>query len=156
MATRPSNGTEALAELLTDALAQAAPVTPLDPQLREDMRQRLQARIAQAAPPRTKTLRAEQFAWRQWWPGVWAKVLERDAIHDLQITLFRMDPGSIVPGHEHEKSEECVVLEGELFIGSHRVAASDVHIADAGSRHPDISTRTGARLLVRSEILRQV
>ncbi|HEV7137205.1 MAG TPA: cupin domain-containing protein [Steroidobacteraceae bacterium] len=154
MASRPDD-IEALAALLADALVQAAPAVPINRQAREVMRQRIQARIAEAAPRCTETIRAETLAWEQWWPGVWAKVLERDPAENLQITLYRMEPGSIVPAHEHAKLEECLVLEGDLIIGSHRLLASDLHIAHAGSRHPCITTSRGARLLVRSEIARE-
>ena len=68
------------------------------------------------------------------------------------MVLFRIKPGGVVPAHVHTKEEECLVLEGEIFIGTHRVGEGDLHIAKPGAAHGDITTKTGATVLVRSEI----
>jgi hypothetical protein len=44
------------------------------------------------------------------------------------------------------------VLAGEILIGSHRVGEGDLHVANPGAEHGDITTETGATVLVRSEI----
>ena len=46
-----------------------------------------------------------------------------------------MRPGGVIPAHRHQHEEECLVLEGECRIGTHRLVAGDVHVAAAGSWH---------------------
>jgi hypothetical protein len=57
----------------------------------------------------------------------------------------------VVPARAHTQDEECLVLEGEVFIGEHRIAQGDLHVAGPDSHYRDITTRTGAMLMVRSE-----
>ncbi|MGH8325353.1 MAG: cupin domain-containing protein [Steroidobacteraceae bacterium] len=153
--TNPSDRcSKALAALLIGALAEGPPALVLTARRRELMRDRMLAQAAGAAPQLTETVRGESLPWNQAWPGVWARVLKQDGAEDLQITLFRMEPGSVVPGHGHAREEECLVLQGELIIGPHRIGEGDLHIARPGARHPDITTQRGALLLVRSEIPR--
>ena len=40
------------------------------------------------------------------------------------------------------------MLEGECHIGTHRLAAGDVHLAQAGSWHEAVTTRTGVIVLL--------
>lgn len=147
-----SNERDALEALLAQVVARPLRARALDSKSSIAMRARILERTADAAPKQTETIRGASLNWEQFWPGVWGKVLKRDLGEDLQITLLRMQPGSIVPAHEHGKAEECAVLEGELSIGPHRLFAGDLHIARPGSHHPDITTRGGALLLVRAEV----
>ena len=77
--------------------------------------------------------------------------LQRDDSEGMHTSLMRMRPGGMIPAHRHEREEECVVLEGECQIGTHRLVAGDVHIAAAGSWHEAVTTRTGVLVLLRGE-----
>jgi quercetin dioxygenase-like cupin family protein len=103
-------------------------------------------------PPDTETIRGEDIAWRQAWPKVWVKVLKYDLESDFQITLMKFEPGGCIPAHPHRQNEECYVLEGEVSVGSHRVRAGDFHIARAGALHPDLTSSSGALVILRSEL----
>jgi quercetin dioxygenase-like cupin family protein len=46
-----------------------------------------------------------------------------------QTVLIRMQPGLVVVGHRHTQEEECLVLEGEVFIGDYRLGQGDMHVA---------------------------
>lgn len=89
--------------------------------------------------------------WQAFWPNVWVKVLRQDLQSRTQTALFRVLPGGVVPAGAHTQDEECLVLEGEVFIGEHRVSQGDLHVAGPETRCRDITTRTGAMLMVRSE-----
>lgn len=105
-----------------------------------------------SAPALTQTVRGPSVPWETAWECVWVKVLRHDVSLDLQVIVLRMAPGGRVPGHAHIKEEECMVLESEVLIGTQRLRKGDFHLAHAGAHHPDITTPTGALLLVRSEI----
>lgn len=80
------------------------------------------------------------------------KVLRLDRAANSQTVLIRMQPGASLHAHAHTQEEECYVVEGEITIGTHHLRAGDMHMAAAASHHDVISTRTGALLMVRSEI----
>lgn len=109
-------------------------------------------RAQDAAPPGTFTLRAEQGEWQRVSDLVQVKVLRRNAARNDQTVLIRMLAGSEIVAHPHSQEEECLVLEGEIEIGGHRLRQGDMHVAAAGTHHARIRSRSGALLLVRSEI----
>jgi anti-sigma factor ChrR (cupin superfamily) len=84
-------------------------------------------------------------------PGVEVKVLRTNAERNDQTVLIRMQPGSEVVGHRHTQEEECLVLEGEVFIGEHRLGQGDMHVARPGVVHAPIHAPHGALLMIRSE-----
>lgn len=138
--------------LLLEALAEALIAPELTEPRRAAMRERVLAAADDSAPPLTETLRGPDIPWQKAWAGVTLRVLRRDLDANLQVTVLRMEPGSTIPGHAHIKEEECLVLAGEVLIGSHRLRQGDFHLAHAGARHPDITSPSGALLLVRSEV----
>ncbi|MEP7246547.1 MAG: cupin domain-containing protein [Gammaproteobacteria bacterium] len=152
MIRRPPETPEPLDAATIVALGEALPPAELSAHRRASLRVRVLARVADTVPDNTETIRGDGMPWRQMFPNVWAKVMKRDPESNLQITLFRMEPGGVVPGHVHTMDEECLVLEGEVLIGSHAVRKGDLHIAHAGARHPDMWTRSGALIMVRSEV----
>jgi quercetin dioxygenase-like cupin family protein len=116
------------------------------------LRKRVLAAAAESPPALTETVRGPSVPWQPAWEGVWLRVLRRDSSRNLQVTLLRIEPGGCLPAHAHTKEEECTVLEGEVLIGTHRLRKGDFHLVHPGARHPDITSPTGALLLVRSEI----
>jgi quercetin dioxygenase-like cupin family protein len=125
---------------------------------RNSMRERISARIAgiqspgsNDSPARSAGLRGDGIGWQIFWPNVWVKVLRQDLHNNKQTALFRVLPGGVVPACAHPRDEECLVLEGEVFIGEHRVSQGDLHVAGPDACHRDITTRTGAMLMLRSE-----
>jgi quercetin dioxygenase-like cupin family protein len=143
-----SDDNQALAQILAEGLAQAN----LSLAQRTSMFGRVLERIADIAPELTQTIRVAMLPWQPVCPGVWTKLLKSDATTQMQVALFRLDPGGVVPAHSHHREEEWWVLQGEVMLGTHRVSQGDVHFAHVGSRHPDLSSAGGALLVVRSEI----
>jgi quercetin dioxygenase-like cupin family protein len=85
-------------------------------------------------------------------PGVAIKVLRKDSKANNQTILVRMLPGSGLRAHSHTQDEECLVLQGEIFIGTHRLGSGDMHFALAHVDHDAVVSPRGALLLVRAEI----
>ncbi len=119
---------------------------------RDTMLGRILQRIDDEAPPGTMTIRSAEMQWQNAGPGVEVKVLRMDRSRNDQTVLIRMRPGSVVVGHRHTQEEECWVIEGEVFIGSHRLGQGDMHVASPGVVHSPIHAPHGALLMIRSEM----
>ncbi len=115
-----------------------------------ELRARVLARFA-ARRQSAITVRAAEGEWRALAPGVSLKLLRGDAACGTMTAWIRMAPGSSLDSHEHAHEEECLVIEGEILIGLHRVAAGDLHVAAAGTTHQGITSPRGALMLVRAE-----
>jgi anti-sigma factor ChrR (cupin superfamily) len=119
---------------------------------RDALYRRILQRIGEEAPPGTVTIRSAAMQWQTVGPGVEVKVLRMDRQRNDQTVLIRMQPGAVVVGHRHTQEEECWVIEGEVFIGSHRLGQGDMHVASPGVVHPPIHAPKGALLMIRSEM----
>jgi hypothetical protein len=108
---------------------------------------RLLVRESQLAPGASvdpTTQRAALSAWEQLPGGVGRRQL---AHVDAGFTsLQRLAPGSDLPAHTHTQDEECLLLEGELFVEDRLLRAGDYQLAPAGSTHTSITTDSGALL----------
>ena len=116
------------------------------------MHERILQRVREDAPEGTFTIRAGEMQWVNAGPGVEVKVLRKDLERNDQTVLIRMQPGSVVVGHRHTQEEECLILEGEVFIGNYRLSAGDMHVARPGVIHAPIRAPHGAVLMIRSEM----
>ena len=96
----------------------------------------------------TFTIRADAGQWVEIVPRVHLKRLHRDG--DARSYLLRLEPGGVLPRHHHDGDEECIVMEGEVFLGDLRVAAGDYHLAPRGATHGEIRSPRGALLFIRS------
>jgi quercetin dioxygenase-like cupin family protein len=119
---------------------------------RERMRARIMAGIAADPPQGTFTVRASGGQWLSIAPGIEIKILRIDRQLNNQTALFRLQPGAQIVSHRHTQEEECMVLEGEVFLGDYRLGAGDMHVALPGAVHPPIRAPRGAVLCIRSEI----
>jgi quercetin dioxygenase-like cupin family protein len=141
--------------LLPDNIAHEISAAIAPAELTEEQRNSLRVRAVQRArddvPEGTATLRAADTQWIECAPYIQMKVLRRDARTGYQIVLLQMQPGGVVSAHRHTRPEEFIVLEGECHLGSHRLSAGDIHLAEAGSWHPPITTQTGVLVLLRGE-----
>ena len=135
-----------------ERMAGAVAPAELSQSERRSLLDRIMERISVAPPPRTYTVRANEGTWISVGPGVELKVLRMDREANSQTVLFRMQPGSQIVPHPHNQEEECLVMEGEILVGEHRVGKGDMHIAMPGAKHPPILAPHGALLCIRSEI----
>ncbi|MBK6972930.1 MAG: cupin domain-containing protein [Sterolibacteriaceae bacterium] len=92
------------------------------------------------------TVRADEGEWREFAPGAQIKSLWRDA--DAQSMLLRLQPGARADAHAHSTDEECLMLDGEAFLGDTLLRAGDYQLAPAGSRHREVASDVGALLFV--------
>jgi hypothetical protein len=60
--------------------------------------------------------------------------------------LVRFEPGATVPTHPHAMGEECLMVEGELFLGDVLLREGEFQFASAGSRHDELMADVGCLL----------
>jgi quercetin dioxygenase-like cupin family protein len=124
-----------------DALTPVAPPAGL--------RAKVLARVSSENAERLRTIRAEE-GWVPFMKGIQFKMLYRDETTGARSLLARLEPGVVLPPHEHGFAEECLVLEGEISFGDLTIRAGDYHFAARGARHPALTTRTGALVFLRA------
>lgn len=66
-------------------------------------------------------------------PGVEVLPLKGDS--EVVSMLVRFAPGASVADHHHALDEDCLVLEGEMFLGDILLRAGDYQLAPAGGGH---------------------
>src|ERR1700734_674897 len=148
--SRPAD--EGLDPVSARPLPPALPPAELPQSDRDSLHDRIMQRTRDDAPAGTATTRAADMRWLAVGPGVEVKVLRSDPGRRDQTVLIRMQPGAVVVGHGHTQEEECWVLDGEIFIGEHRLGQGDMHVARRGAVHAPIHAPGGALLLIRSEM----
>ncbi len=133
-----------VARLYDTAAAVAGSLELVDPPVH--VRERVMAAVR---TPGRYTLHASLSDWFETGlPGVRAKILALDKVRELATLLIRAEPGSVYPAHTHHTPEECYVLSGSLFIDGRELHAGDFHHADAGTDHGELTTVTGAEVLI--------
>lgn len=131
-------------ERLLEALA---PVEPEAARART-LWTRIQAQIAGEAQAGFVTVHRGDGEWLPIGPRVAVKhLVERPGMHAF---LLRMERGATFPAHDHPTAEECVVLEGEVWLGDVHARAGDFHLAPAGRRHGTLRTEEGCLLYLRT------
>lgn len=130
--------------VVTEALPLSAPDIAPRPELRQRLMDRIGAKVERKKKaPVGKLVRPGDTAWESPAPGIDIRPLL-----GKQTMLVRMAPGTVLPEHDHEFGEQCLVLEGSIR-SEHVVAvAGDFTYMPAGSSHPPLYTDTGCLLLI--------
>ncbi|GAB2656673.1 cupin domain-containing protein [Arenimonas aestuarii] len=136
--------------LLAAALAGMLPDDPPEPARAASLRARI---LDSARRSRTQVVRADEGDWTPFLPGIHIKTLRRDAHTCTQTSLWRIDPGAVIPPHPHTSEEECLVLSGSVVHDSIEYCAGDYLLAAPGERHQAFTSPAGALLLIRGELL---
>lgn len=139
-----------------EAMLEALEPASLAPDREAAIKRRLLARVeaSSGAPPRDAdgliTIRSAEGDWQPFVPKISMKVLMREG--DMLTYLLKLEPGAMVPPHDHPQTEECLALEGEARIGELVVKAGDYHAAPAGQPHGLFRSDTDALLFLRGAV----
>ena len=96
------------------------------------------------------TLRDADAGWPAFAPGIRRRVLWQ---HGGQAALlYHAYAGAGVPQHRHGHDEECLLVEGELFLDDLLLQPGDYQLAAAGSGHRITQTDTGAVLCAHGDL----
>lgn len=74
-----------------------------------------------------------QRRWREGFAGV--QTLALWGTPQIASMLVRFAPGAGVPDHRHAVHEDCLMLEGSMFLGDIVLRAGDYQLAPAGGGH---------------------
>jgi anti-sigma factor ChrR (cupin superfamily) len=97
----------------------------------------------------SKVVRAKDMPWQKMrFPGCEMKTLLFDPKSGLATMLMKMEPGAVLPDHEHVLIEQTYVLEGSLVDKEGPDAGTEVGAGEfvwrpAGSRHTAWSPKGG-------------
>lgn len=134
-------------------LALAAPARRPATRVKQQLLARIAAERAAAKEAAAPAWRFDSVRRREGWlampfPGVSMKELSVDEARNTALVLIEMAPGSRFPDHEHELSDEGMVLSGDVTTGGRRLRAGDYYFGPAGAKHEDIATVKGCTALV--------
>jgi len=89
-------------------------------------------------------------AWEDFAPGIKRRVLWSAGAE--AALMYHALPGAQVPRHGHGHDEECLMLEGEVFLDDVLLRQGDYQLAPAGTLHGGVSTDTGLLLFAHGDL----
>jgi quercetin dioxygenase-like cupin family protein len=111
----------------------------------------LREAAAQAgADPAPFTVRDEDAGWPDFAPGIQRRVLWQHA--GQAAMLYYAQPGASVPLHTHGHDEECMMVQGELFLDDVLLQPGDYQLAPAGTGHRITETDTGVVIYAHGDL----
>jgi anti-sigma factor ChrR (cupin superfamily) len=66
--------------------------------------------------------------------------------------LARFEPGARIATHGHGLNEDCVMIDGDLFLGDVLLRKGDYQLAPAGTEHQSLVSDHGATLFFHGAI----
>jgi quercetin dioxygenase-like cupin family protein len=104
----------------------------------------------QAADQQPQVVRDAAAGWHDFAPGIRRRVLWS---HGAQAALlYHAQPGSQIPAHRHGHDEECLAVQGELFLDDVLMQPGDYQLAPAGSGHHTTETDTGVVIYAHGDL----
>lgn len=96
------------------------------------------------------TVRDANSDWPHYAPGIRRRVLWQ---HEGQAALlYHAEPGASVPVHTHGHDEECLMVQGELFLDDILLQEGDYQLAPAGTGHRITETDTGVVIYAHGDL----
>lgn len=128
-------------------------LSPLDggpePELPTSLWAGIQARVEEIGEmPGIRTVTPETGVWEMIAPGVERKVVNENAADRTLSYFVRLQAGAVLPEHDHPGNEHCVVLEGELQIGSRTFGVGSYQFAQEGQPHPPVTAQSPSLLFI--------
>lgn len=96
------------------------------------------------------TVRDADAGWPDFAPGIRRRVLWR---RDGQAALlYHAQAGAALPLHVHGHDEECLMVQGELFLDDLLLQEGDYQLAPAGTHHRVTETDTGVVIYAHGDL----
>jgi anti-sigma factor ChrR (cupin superfamily) len=143
---------DALSATLIAQLAAGLELQPLTAARRAALKQRVLHSIAEPQPTGSAVVKAGAGNWVNLIPGVSIKALRIDAQQRTHTSLWRLEPGAVLPEHDHHAEEECLVVAGSVDWSGATYVEGDYLLARPGFRHTEMRSTNGATLLLRGEL----
>lgn len=140
-----------VAEAIADAIPTPAPRANIKDRLLAAAR-KSKSKGWQEPEPGVHVLKNGDGNWRETgYPGVTTKILHLEKETRMATTLLRLEPGAKYPPHHHTQLEQCLVIRGDVRLGSRlQIHAGDYEKALAGTDHEFLTSDTGCELLILS------
>jgi len=95
-------------------------------------------------------IESAEAGWPAFAPGIRRRVLwSRGSEAAL---LYHAEPGASVPLHTHGHDEECLMVQGELFLDDLLLQGGDWQLAPAGTGHHTTATDTGVVIYAHGDL----
>ena len=120
------------------------------PRLVSDEGAQVFVREAEGPAAERTLVRDADGGWPEFAPGIRRRVLWSGA--GQAALLYRADPGASVPVHSHGHDEECLMVQGELFLDDLLLQQGDYQLAPAGTGHRITETDTGVILYAHGDL----
>jgi quercetin dioxygenase-like cupin family protein len=88
--------------------------------------------------------------WDDYVPGIQRRVLWQRG--GQAAMLYLAAPGAAVPRHAHGHDEECLMVEGDVFLDEVMLRPGDWQLAPVGTQHGGVSTDTGGVLFAHGDL----
>lgn len=150
--TNKNTDNQVLNSQTTQAISVALKSDEIPEELKASMKQKIFSNIRGHATEGINTIRQHEGEWIDVAPKLQMKVLRRDHKLNSQTALWKLEPGAIIPAHEHPVEEECLVIKGEINFADHVLHEGDFEVVPAGINHIAMQSKTGAIVLLRSDI----
>ncbi|WP_341889458.1 hypothetical protein [Variovorax sp. YR752] len=109
-----------------------------------------ESELAASAGDAAFTVHDDEAGWPAYAPGIARRVLwQRDG---QAAMLYRAAPGAQVPPHAHGHDEECLMVDGELFLDDTLLLPGDYQLARAGTGHRITATDTGVVIYAHGDL----
>lgn len=96
------------------------------------------------------TVRDADAGWPEYAPGIRRRVLWQQG--GQAAMLYNAQAGASVPVHSHGHDEECLMVQGELFLDDELLQAGDYQLAPAGTGHRITATDTGVVIYAHGDL----
>ncbi len=96
------------------------------------------------------TVRDADAGWPDYAPGIQRRVLWQHA--GQAALLYHAQPGASVPMHTHGHDEECLMVQGDLFLDDVLLQQGDYQLAPAGTGHRITETDTGVVIYAHGDL----
>jgi len=107
-------------------------------------------READGSGAERRLVRDHEAGWPEFAPGICRRVLWTAG--GEAALLYRAYPGASVPGHGHGHDEECLMVQGELFLDDVLLQQGDYQLAPAGTGHRITETDTGVIIYAHGDL----
>lgn len=97
-----------------------------------------------------RTVRDAEAGWPAFAPGIRRRVLWQHGSEAAM--LYLAEAGAAVPGHRHGHDEECLMVQGELFLDDLLLQTGDYQLAPAGTGHRITATDTGVVIYAHGDL----
>lgn len=133
-------------------ISEDVPPMSMPQELKSSIWNKINSKIENVCPAGGKTVFAKDGAWFYISDKIKIKILHQDFENQVQTSIWDLEPGAEIIAHEHTLEEECLVLEGTIEVGNHQLSVGDYHFMSAGSKHPKLSTKNGAKLFLKHDM----